>query len=557
MGFFSIPGNIKQQFIPFVLNPKARINLFANASYELNSAANGSMGPGVPQVFTYKYRKNNDLAGGRAKLRFYPSSMDKISFNDDISLRLLYPTVSNKHIRTSVTIKEILNAIPGIQIREYIPDTRLDQCMNIIHDFFQSIGAMLKPKDAKTPDSGDSSKPNKSSESSNSSQQGGDFMTRLKNVAAWTMEYMTGTREKNFYYDIDAIPSIMFSSYKKDMYAMPTFTWGSSGRSQGYYVMTFPYMMYYTLQSCVTTNIYEVPAIDSAKRILDNGQNGESGWNSGSDLLTSNTFRLGKLLGGEGGGIVSTVVNALFGNIGINYTPWWDAATGTGTQEPALELTFDLFNDSFDAALANFIFVNTIIPNNRWIQYNMFQHSPSIYDVKIEGLNRLYACKGTFSVTYDGVLRNPPMAFINTLVQKHANVNMSSQFKTNIVKNKLIKIPDVYHVKLHFESLLPQNFNNYIYTYAENKDHVLKYKDHAYDASGLASSLTDTAGTIGKIGKALGKFGKRAAAAWKDGGTTFEAAAAAADNALDSASQQTGGNVSNVSYDNDQGDIQD
>ena len=95
--------------------------------------------------------------------------------------------------------------------------------------------------------------------------------------------------------------------------------------------MTFPYMMYYTLQSCVTTNIYEVPAIDSAKRILDNGQNGESGWNSGSDLLTSNTFRLGKLLGGEGGGIVSTVVNALFGNIGINYTPWWDAATGTGT----------------------------------------------------------------------------------------------------------------------------------------------------------------------------------------------------------------------------------
>ena len=56
-------------------------------------------------------------------------------------------------------------------------------------------------------------------------------MTRLKNVAAWTMEYMTGTREKNFYYDIDAIPSIMFSSYKKDMYAMPTFTWGSSGRS--------------------------------------------------------------------------------------------------------------------------------------------------------------------------------------------------------------------------------------------------------------------------------------------------------------------------------------
>ncbi len=71
--------------------------------------------------------------------------------------------------------------------------------------------------------------------------------------------------------------------------------------------------------------------------------------------------------------------------------------------------------------------------------------------MKIEGLNRLYACAGDINVTYDGILRDPPNYFIDTLVKKHANPNMNTgSFFDNIVKNKLIKIPDVYHVSLNF-----------------------------------------------------------------------------------------------------------
>jgi len=70
--------------------------------------------------------------------------------------------------------------------------------------------------------------------------------------------------------------------------------------------------------------------------------------------------------------------------------------------------------------------------------------------VKIEGLNRLYACSGNATVTYDGVLRDPPADFLILLFAKHANLNMSNSFIANLLNNKLIKIPDVYHVNLNF-----------------------------------------------------------------------------------------------------------
>ena len=71
--------------------------------------------------------------------------------------------------------------------------------------------------------------------------------------------------------------------------------------------------------------------------------------------------------------------------------------------------------------MMNFIFINTIVPNNMWIQYGMFQHSSHLYDVKLDGYNRLFACSGNFSVKGKGVLRNPPSSWIHTLCSKYSN----------------------------------------------------------------------------------------------------------------------------------------
>ena len=92
-----------------------------------------------------------------------------------------------------------------------------------------------------------------------------------------------------------------------------------------------------------------------------------------------------------------------------------------------------------------------------------------MYDVKIEGINRLFACSGNFAVSYDGVLRTPPAAWVHNLCEKHCNRAFnSSALESAILNDNLIKIPDVYHVTLQFQSLLPANFNNFLFAYSQN-----------------------------------------------------------------------------------------
>ena len=97
---------------------------------------------------------------------------------------------------------------------------------------------------------------------------------------------------------------------------------------------------------------------------------GNKGWGDGSDIMGAGGFRMSSLLGKLP--VVGNIANMLLGNIGINYMPWWNADSGASTVEPEINIKFDLFNDSADAAKYNFIFVNTIVPHNKWIQYHFF-----------------------------------------------------------------------------------------------------------------------------------------------------------------------------------------
>lgn len=46
------------------------------------------------------------------------------------------------------------------------------------------------------------------------------------------------------------------------------------------------------------------------------------------------------------------------------------------------------------------------------MQYGMLRHSPCLYDVKIDGLKRMFLCTGAFNVKSAGLLRTPPSAWI-------------------------------------------------------------------------------------------------------------------------------------------------
>lgn len=64
---------------------------------------------------------------------------------------------------------------------------------------------------------------------------------------------------------------------------------------------------------------------------------------------------------------LGNMIKGILGNIAIDYLPWWDADAGSKTREPEVSIDFDLFNDTAEAAMTNFIFVNTIVPHNRWV----------------------------------------------------------------------------------------------------------------------------------------------------------------------------------------------
>ena len=66
-------------------------------------------------------------------------------------------------------------------------------------------------------------------------------------------------------------------------------------------------------------------------------------------------------------GIVGKLATTLLGNVRVNYLSPWDAEEGHKTMPEGIVITFDLYNDTAESAENNFIFVNTLIPNNKWI----------------------------------------------------------------------------------------------------------------------------------------------------------------------------------------------
>lgn len=119
-------------------------------------------------------------------------------------------------------------------------------------------------------------------------------------------------------------------------------------------ILKIPYMFYYRLMSATSTNIYEVPY--NGKMILES-QGGGFNKSGLGDLSTSeNTF-------------LGTMINWFGKNIRTNITPTWDGPQDTPTK---IDIDFTLYNDDIKSAIKNFIFVNTLVPNNKWLQYHIF-----------------------------------------------------------------------------------------------------------------------------------------------------------------------------------------
>jgi len=65
--------------------------------------------------------------------------------------------------------------------------------------------------------------------------------------------------------------------------------------------------------------------------------------------------------------VLKFLTGSIFNNIRVNFMPYWNAEDGFKTHDDPVTITFDLFNDTEASAIANFIFVNTIVPGARWL----------------------------------------------------------------------------------------------------------------------------------------------------------------------------------------------
>ncbi len=459
--FYRIPGNIKQQCLPFVLNPN-------NPLHE-NFKTSDSIQGAYPQLFTFR---SSPLWGPRSAdgkdvgiLNFIPSSFKRY-MEEDISFQLLNGFHVMDGIRNDMPITPhvIFSELPAIQIREYLPDTQLDQTLILFTKMFSDIQTMFTDTNLETADGVKQAIEKFENITWDDVKK---FGLQLWSSTKYLFRYMTGQTSNNISFGSDfrnifsekLDGTMLFENYTRN------FATGSD--QPGFKILSMPFILYYLMQSYTTTNVYEIPAQLTNKSMLDSS-GGMAGWIDGDPGGMNFSGLLTKIP------VVGNFLASITQNIGVNYMPWWSPYSGTNTKEPEVEVSFTLFNDDNESAMVNFIFVNTIVPNNKWIQYGMFQHSSNVYDVKIEGINRLYACAGAFKVEALGNLRTPSNKFIEELIHTRTNKNFSTQ-PYKITTNNIIKIPDAYKVTLRFQSLLPANFNNYLYSYASNQDIAIEY----------------------------------------------------------------------------------
>ena len=385
-------------------------------------------------IFTFK---KGDPNIRKTRLGVFPD--DHLKHQKDLG-SLLQVKIPGTGSKGAITIDDVIEEMPEVQIREYTQDTRVDYVLSIAKIFVKGLTDGEKAAS-------------------------GTFDFGTIREAFGLMIHDVKTPNSPFWTNIGNVLSShsVFGGYgdEKDKKAL----------------IDFVYALYYEMVSTTSTNMYTLPF-----NVQDNVMkgNGADGWDSFS-MNGAFMEHMGALTGFLGKGI------------SIYTTPVWQ---GIKNREGyGFDTTINLFNDTLEHTLANFIFVNTIIPQNMPTHYAIFQQAPSLYDIKIPGFQRLFMCSGDFSCSMKGCLRKPSDKFLERLL---VFANTKYGFKKDESPIKDIRIPDVYEVHLSFKSLLPNTFNNFIFQYVNVKTSMETMLGTPLPGWGEDNSIPNAIGEWGK-----------------------------------------------------------
>ena len=356
-------------------------------------------GNGDKDDFSFKNESNSK------RIFITPSSLEKtfaLTMSNDISFSDNF-----------ISFNDILNQIPSIQIREYVVSTRLKQLLNL-------FGAFKKGYD-------DASKYKINWDAL-------DAFVKTNGINDIVEKQIKELANEN--------ASEIFQRNGSSTFPLEVEEPDSNS------VIKIPFFMYYCILTAYNTGFYTIPYDGN----LVDQSNGSAGWGGNGDM--------GLEFGSSSSGILGTIFKYALGNLRFNLQPQWNP--GGDTKFPQIVVTFNLFNDTVEAASNNFRFVNNIVAKNKYLQYNFFQQNPAAYDIKIGGLQRFYMCSANIKVESKGVLRLPSEDVIKDIKKYAKNYK---EFLDDKNTNEIIRIPDVYHITMTFESLLPNSLNSHIFRY--------------------------------------------------------------------------------------------
>lgn len=264
-------------------------------------------------------------------------------------------------------------------------------------------------------------------------------------------------------------------------------------------ILDIPWNLYYKLVGATTNAVYEVPCMFPNDMLTSDGK---YGWSNAGNYMASNVGKSAARSSGRkdnkdnkdgasadsngnnadpSSGLVSRTIGMVYSGIlqrikektGIPTMPFFSPGNSRDGSNMSFKITFDLINDTYDHTKENFAFVQTLIANNKWLQYAFWTNPANLYDIRIPGGYRLFMCTGNFSVNYKGVIKK-------------------SKQHLGIFENET-RIPEAYSVTMEFTSLLPDNFNTHMMGILKTNEDVLEIAKNR-----------QTNGTVGEIGDIFG-----------------------------------------------------
>lgn len=382
----------------------------------------------------FSFNETTDDKNVTTQIHVFPTELSTFLKNDS--------SCKSDTLSAVFNYENFIKQVPYIEVRAFMPDTIIQFMM----DFFETIknaGVYV---------------------SENSSDQIFEDMANAFNTTADNVKYfLNGLFSSN---GRDIFTKTLSKKFSENMYFR-----NNNRKDYDFSILDLPWNLYYRLLGSTTNAVYKIPCQFPSNFL---NSDGSYGW-SNAGMHTFQNFKKNKKdnnsknknestnesnveLKSESSSLINKgfdfLLNRIAQKTGIPIMPFFSPGNSSNSPNMSFSITFDLINDTFDHAKDNFAFIQTLIANNKWIQYLFFTNPSNLYDVKIPGGYRLFMCTGDFSVTYKGVVKK-------------------SKKPIGIFENET-RIPEVYSVNMTFTSLLPDNFNTHMMGILKTNENIME-----------------------------------------------------------------------------------